>query len=204
MVVTEILPLNKKKSRIYLDHEKAFILYNREIRRYCLSVSSELSEQTYQRILTETLLKRARSRALHLLERQDRTEWQLREKLRQSEYPEETIEAAVSFVKSYHYIDDARFARHYICTHCEKKSKRQICMELIRKGIQKEHIDQLYAEVTEELGLEDKDNQLIQKWIEKKHIDLNQISGKEYQRFYRFLLGKGFDCDEINHVLRYH
>lgn len=202
MTVTEILPINKKKSRIYLDDDRAFVLYNNEIRHFCLTPSCEMSEQTYNQIVTEILLKRARSRALHLLERQDRTERQLREKLQQNEYPNQVIDDALNYVKSFHYIDDNRFSRNYIRFHCDKKSRRQIFMALLRKGVAKEVIEEAYDEIAEELDLEEKDSQLIQMWIEKKRISLNALSEKEYQKFYRFLLNKGFAYEEINHVLR--
>lgn len=204
MTVTEILPINNKKSRIYLDDERAFVLYNREIRHYCLAAHCEMSDQTYNQIVSEILLKRARSRALHLLERQDRTERQLREKLQQSEYPEQVIDDALNYVKSYHYIDDLRFARNYVRFHCGKKNRRQLFTALLRKGVSKEIIEEAYAEIAKELDLEANDSQLIQMWIEKKHINLSALTVKEYQKFYRFLLNKGFGYDEINHVLRSH
>lgn len=202
MIVTEMLPLNNQKYRIYLDGEKAFVLYKGEVRRFQLTPLGELSDEAYAQIMSEILLKRARRRALHLLERCDRTMYQLREKLRQGEYPEEIIEDAIRYVESFHYIDDARYARNYISIQYEKKSRRQLYLALQRKGVSKETVDEAYAKMTEELELEENDNRLIQKWIEKKNVDFNAISEKEYQKFCRFLLRKGFSYDEIAHVLR--
>jgi len=36
MIVSEIVPFDKKRSKIYLDEEYAFLLYKGEIRQYCM------------------------------------------------------------------------------------------------------------------------------------------------------------------------
>ena len=53
--------------------------------------------------------KRAKHRALYLLERCDRTEQELRTKLSRS-YEPEIVEEAIRYVKQYGYIDDKRYA----------------------------------------------------------------------------------------------
>ena len=46
---------------------------------------------------------------MQLLEDMDRSEAALREKLVQGLYPEEAIETAISYVRSFGYLDDARY-----------------------------------------------------------------------------------------------
>ena len=84
---------------------------------------------------------------MHLLEKQDRTEYQLREKLRQNEYPKEAVEQAIAYVKSYHYIDDLRYACSYVRYQKEKKSNRRLQQDLQKKGVAKEFIEQALLEV---------------------------------------------------------
>ena len=57
---------------------------------------------------------RARKKAMRLLEHMDRTEKGLTDKLRQAEFSQEAVEDAIAYVKSYGYINDARYARTYI------------------------------------------------------------------------------------------
>ena len=57
---------------------------------------------------------RARKKAMRLLEHMDRTEKGLTDKLRQAEFSPEAVEDAIAYVKSYGYINDARYARTYI------------------------------------------------------------------------------------------
>ena len=58
----------------------------------------ELTEDTYAKI-KEVLLKRAKLRAMHLLNDMARTESQLRDKLKLGGYPSEITEAAIAYVK---------------------------------------------------------------------------------------------------------
>ena len=58
-------------------------------------------------------IRRARHRALHILERSDRTEQELRAKLERN-YRAEAVEDAISYVKQYHYLDDRRYAVNYL------------------------------------------------------------------------------------------
>ena len=76
----------------------------------------------------------------------DRTESQLCEKLRQNGYPEECVAAAVEYVKQYHYIDDLRYAKQYIRYHQQKKSSQRLKMDLMKKRVGREQIEQALAE----------------------------------------------------------
>ena len=64
----------------------------------------------------------------------DRTEKGLTDKLRQAEFSPEAVEDAIAYVKSYGYINDARYARTYISFRMESKSRQKILSELQMKG----------------------------------------------------------------------
>ena len=197
MYVTLTEPVNSKKSRIYLDQEAAFIMYRREMMMYHISEGAELSEEQYKKILEETILRRAKMRCLNLLKTMDRTEIQLRQKLKQGEYPEEIIERAIEYVKGYGYVDDARYARQYVHCFCEKKSRYQIIQELMRRGIERGTIEQALEEISDIDEMEQ-----IQKWMEKRRFDPKNADRKEQQRFYGFLMRRGFSAESIRKALR--
>ena len=71
------------------------------------------------------VLRKAKLRALHLLEYMDRTEKGLRQKLEQSGYPTEVVDEAIRYVKSYGYIDDKRYADNYLRTRSNGKGRRR-------------------------------------------------------------------------------
>ena len=81
MKVTKLEPVTKTKYKVYLDEQFAFVLYKGELSRYKKQEEVELSQETIEEIKTEILVKRAKRRALYLLNQMDRTEEQLRQKL---------------------------------------------------------------------------------------------------------------------------
>ena len=90
MRIVSIEPLNRRKSRVLTDEGPAFALYNGELEAYGLTLDGELDGETYERLLREILCPRAKKRMLHLLEASDRTEAELRRRLREGGFPPES------------------------------------------------------------------------------------------------------------------
>jgi regulatory protein len=200
MHITEIIPLPKARYRIYLDEEFAFVLYKGELRLYGIEAGNELPAETYREILAKVLPKRAKMRALHLLQNRRYTEKQLRQKLLQGEYPLDIIEKTVDYLKSCHYLDDMQYARDYSDYHLHEISRKQIRRNLIVKGISHEIIDAIYSEMSEN-ETDDIESKQILRWLEKKKFDKNTADFKDKQRIFAFLYRKGFDIDTIKHFL---
>lgn len=197
MIITNIEAVTKAKSRVYIDEQLAFVLYKGELSRYKIKKDEEISEETYREIIDEVLTKRAKIRCIYLLKSMDRTEYQLRTKLKQGGYPDEVVNTAIEYVKNLHYIDDNRYAQYYIEGRTGSKSKQQITQDLLRRGISKELIQSIY----EQQEPEDETDQ-IRKWVEKKRVDLETADPKEINRLYGFLMRKGFQSSDISKVLR--
>lgn len=197
MQVERMEELDKKRVLVALDNGREFALYKGEGKKYALVEGGELSQEQYEEIHNEILAKRARRRAMHLLERMDRTEAQLRAKLQQGFYPEDIVEDAIAYVKSFHYLDDARYAWNYAQSQKGKKGQGRIRLELAAKGIGREEI----AKALEEACQPGQEQELILKWAEKRKYSGKSADLKEKQRMYQFLLRKGFCPDDILHVL---
>ena len=71
----------------------------------------------------------------------DRSERKLREKLAQGGYPDCCVDAAIDYVKSFHYLDDYRFASTYVRYHQDSLSRRQLEQKLMTKGIGRDDIN---------------------------------------------------------------
>ena len=123
MIVTEIKPVTRQKFQIELDGQPAFVLYKGELSRYHIQKDEELPEEIYEELVGQVLTKRAKLRAMHLLEKMDRTRAELKKKLEQSGYPTKAVEEALKYVESFHYIDDVRYAARYIEFQKSKKEK---------------------------------------------------------------------------------
>ncbi|KMZ54706.1 regulatory protein RecX [Dorea sp. D27] len=198
MTVTKIERVTKTRYRIYVDGQFAFILYKGELSRYLISEEEEITEETFERIRTEVILKRARLKAMHLLNDMDRTEGQLRTKLRQGGYTEDMVDAAVDYVKSFGYVNDDAYVRRFIMGRKERKSKREISGALCQKGIPKEQID---AAMEECYGKEDS-HAAIRKILEKKKYDPATAQDAEKRRIMGYLTRKGFSYDDIRQVIQ--
>ncbi|MBO5302492.1 MAG: regulatory protein RecX [Lachnospiraceae bacterium] len=196
-IITAYKVLEKGKVEICLDDKFSFQLYKGEARKLSLKEEMELSEEQYAYILYEILAKRAIRRAMHLLERQERTEYQLREKLLQNAYPQEAVEEAVSYVKRYHYLDDVRYAHTYVRYHQEKKSRMRLKTDLMRKGIAKDVIDN---------ALDDEyvndEREQIRNLLEKKKFTPETADTAEFRKIYQFLQRRGFKSSDILSVMK--
>lgn len=181
---------------VQTEEGDAFPMYKGELRHYGIREGEELGEESFREIMEELLPNRAKKKALHLLERLDRTETQLRQKLTELRYPKEIVEEAVSYVKSFHYIDDVRYARQYIESRGERESIRQMRMALLQKGIAGEILDG----VLQDTEPPDEEKQ-IRRWMEKRQYDPEAADEKERARMYRFLLRKGYSCENIRNLL---
>lgn len=198
-LVTDIVEINKKKKRIYINYNSAFALYVGEIRKYKIKKDMSISEEDYEEIMTQILPKRAKLRSLNLLKLRDMTEHSLAAKLKSGYYPDETIRIAVEYVKGYGYIDDRRYANNYVNFKIGSKSRFQITNFLVQKGINRD----LIAEVCDDYyeNDENSENQLIEKLILKRKIDLNTMTHEEKSKLFGYLMRKGFRIDSINGVI---
>ena len=102
MYIERIEQLEKGRRRLVFETGERLVLYKGEIRSYDLSEGQDIPKTLYQELLFDVLGKRATKRAMHLLEKQDRTEYQLREKLRQNEYPKEAVDRKSTRLNSSH------------------------------------------------------------------------------------------------------
>ena len=200
MVVTQISEVSKSRCKVYIDQEFAFVLYKGELRLYNITVEHEVKDEDYAEIMNTVLPKRAKLRAMNLLQKRTYTEKQLRDKLKEGFYSEEIIEDTISYVKSFHYVDDEQYALDYLTYHEGSKSMRQMEMDLYKKGISKETYRQALF-LWEENGGKQDEQEMIRSLLEKKHYSADWDL-KNKQKLYGFLLRKGYSPDAITRAMR--
>lgn len=143
--------------------------------------------------------RRARRKAMRLLEHMDRTEKALWEKLLQAGFSEEASQDAISYVKSFGYIDDSRYARTYISGRMDTKSRRKILQELADKGVDRETALEAWQE---EAQLSERDErEILCSTIRKKYAPGSVLDDREMRRLIGFLSRRGFQYQDITHVL---
>lgn len=142
------------------------------------------------------ILRRAKLRAVHLLEYRDRTEKEMRRKLQQGDYPPKVIDQTIKYLKDYGYIDDKRYAGRYLSLRLAGKGHRRLFMELQQKGVD----PSLAQEAWEELCQEDDTDEraAIRRLIEKKVGERTRLPRKEHQRLLNYLVRRGFSWEDIS------
>lgn len=138
----------------------------------------------------------ARECALFLLEYASRTEQEMFDKLIEREYTKEEIEETMSFLKEYHYIDDAEYAKAYIRIHSSIKSKRQMQMYLQRKGIDRDLVNQeLENNPVDELVQ-------VEKFLIKKGVTSEEkLELKGKRRVVAALMRRGYSYEVIRRAI---
>lgn len=197
MVITNVEPTAKIKYKIYIEEQFAFVLYKGELSRYHIAVGKELEESVFYKIKNEIVLKRAKLRAMHLLESMDRTEVQLRTKLKQNLYTEDIIDQVIVYVRGFGYIGDLEYAKRYIIGKQKSKSKKEIYAGLCQKGVSKEEI----CIALEECFSNFDEKETIMELVRKRRYNAETATEIEKQKICAFLMRKGFLYEDIRQVI---
>lgn len=195
MLITKLEKIDKKRTKVYIDYEYAFLLYPSDIRKYKIEEEQEITVEIYEEILEDTIYRRAKQKALAILKFMDRSESELAAKLKMAHYTEEIVNRTIEYVRSYHYIDDERYATNYIVSRKDTKSRKQIQMELLHKGISKEVIENIFPKNP------DNDKEALKKAIRKKTDNIENLSMEQKQKLFTSLYRKGFSYEDIARFL---
>lgn len=191
MTITKIEELVKSRFKIYIDNEYCFCLYQKDLSLNHLKEQMEITDTVYQDIYQNTVLRRAKQKAMAILKFMDRTEQELVFKLKQADYSDSVITDTLDYIKNFHYIDDERYTLNYVRFKKDTKSKRQIYAELTQKGIDKRYIDQVFSVEYES------EDFAVQKAIAKKTKDVEAMTAEEKTKLIGSLYRKGFQLDLI-------
>lgn len=194
MFIESIEKVNKYKFRITTD-KSVFYTYQSDIRRYGIKENIEFPEERYEAFVKETLMPRARKKALDILSRADCSEADLKRKLSLKDYPTEVVEDALNYVKKFNYINDERYAENYLNYRGKSKSKRQLKMELISKGIDGSIIENLMMD-------ERSDEEALYNLLKKKIKNPEEMDDEKIRKIYAYLYRRGFSSEIINSGLR--
>ncbi len=195
MIVTRIIEYNAKKVLVEIDEHLLLPLYLSERRKLKLTEGTTFSQEDFEDLI-KTLKKRAKIRAMKLLEARSYSSFSLREKLKADRYPEEIIEEAIAYVGSYGYVDDIRYASEYIHAKADVESERIMQQKLYRKGISND----IFTQAFENFKLENsytKEEEQIERLLRKKGFDPSASNEKERLKIMQFLYRKGYSAEII-------
>ena len=150
-------------------------------------------------MLTREEQSKARRKAMLLLQHMDRTEKGLAERLGRAGFGEEAVQDALAYVKSFGYIDDARYAENYISYRMASRSRSRILRELAEKGVDRETALTAW-EAAAEL-IEPDERQILWNTVSAKYPPDTELDEKEMRRLQAFLVRRGFTYGDITAVL---
>jgi regulatory protein len=185
--------------RVTLDDGESFLFSSLKAARLGFAEGKELSEDTYTQIM-QSLQSACMQRCGTLLGARDYSECRLREKLIEAGFPDSIVEEAVGKLQKAGYLDDRRFARSYIRSHIQDRSRLRIKRDLADRGIPLADIENAFAEVGEEEDLEEAQREQVVRLLRKRGFDPDRATYEEKQKTMAFLHRKGYSTDLIRRI----
>lgn len=185
---TEIV--NTKKTRITFDNGIECICFRSEIRKFGLEEGEEITEAEYEELMRAYVGKRAKRKAMDLLIRSDKTEKELRDKLKRECFPEDIIEDTIDYLHSYHYINEDNHLETYIRYHGKGKSRIYLKQELKKKGFESEKIGEYLDEYHDE-------REELHQLVKKKMTGAGELTSEKREKICMQLYRKGFSVSDI-------
>ncbi len=134
--------------------------------------------------------------AAYYLTFKDRTEKEIKDKLKEKGYSSQDIDESIARLKEYGYLNDENYTLSYIKSNKNKKGIRLISMELAKKGISKDTIyGQLEETTVDEVGA-------IEDVLVRRYRDLDIEDETQKRRVYNYFLRRGFGHEAISKALR--
>ena len=141
--------------------------------------------------------------ALKMLARRELSEAQVRQRLVRRGHPPHDIDEAIARLREERAIDDARAAESIARTQTalKKRGKLRVQRQIESAGIAgataKRAVDEVFSGIDDAALLE-------ASLVKRLHGRARIASDREFQRLYRYLIGQGFDPDEVLAILRKH
>lgn len=196
MLITETQKQKKHLTKLVLEDGQEVFLDNDICLNYSLKPETEITEEELKKLMYESEYLRAKSRALWYLDRADRTEKGMYEKLVGAGFDRKASAAVVGRFVEVGLIDDRRFAENF-AEKCREAniSKREGIRKMLLKGVPYDIANEVFSET------EIDEEEQIRAVIEKKYArKLEQENG--VQRVYAALVRKGFSFSAVKNALK--
>ncbi len=195
--ITQIKVQSSDKNRVnlYLDGKFFCGLEMETAVKYGLKVGTIITEEKLSQIQEESEKLFAYTKSLKLISTRYKTQKEVERYLYDKGYLPSVVYYVVSKLNEYHYIDDERYVQSYIASHKSSCGKLKLKQQLMLKGVLESLIDD--ALKAEDFKQTDEILKLAEKYMKNK-----ENTKESYIKLFRYLIGKGFEYDEIKYVLK--
>lgn len=202
MIVTDVSPFKGSMMCVELSggglaREMKIYIHSEIIRKYNVAKGMELSEEAADRLIYENDLRRARERALYLMESRDHSYRELFDKLEKN-YSEDICFEVCNRLAEIGVINDRRYAEK-LCRQLfevKKLGRYRVRQEMRLKGLGPEIIE----EAMENFSEEDEPFERLEKLVEQKY-ERYLTDRKGVEKVKNALARKGYSFGEIKEVL---
>ena len=195
--ITAITPQVKDKTRcnIFLDGQYYFPLKFEVVVQYRLKVGRTVTEGFLNEIQLESEKSTALDKAMTYLTASQKTEKQVRDYLYRKGYLPAVVKYVLEKLREYRFVDDKDYAETYVENSSSKKGKRLIQVDLYKKGIAKEQIEDAMESIDDESQLS------CASAIAEKYMRSKEPTRENFAKAFRYLMSKGFDYDVARKAL---
>lgn len=202
MIVTDVSPFKGSMMCMELSggglaQEMKIYIHSEIIRKYNVAKGMELSEEEADRLIYENDLRRARERALYLMESRDHSYRELFDKLEKN-YSEDICFEVCNRLAEIGVINDRRYAEK-LCRQLfevKKLGRYRVRQEMRLKGLGSEIIE----EAMENFSEEDEPFERLEELVEQKY-ERYLTDRKGVEKVKNALARKGYSFGEIKEVL---
>ncbi len=184
---------------IYLDNFNSYDFYEEIILKYELLIRKVIEDEELDKIIKDNKNYESYYEALKVLKRALKTKEEIRNILVEKKYNKDSIDFAITILEKQGYLNDKTYADSYINSSIATtlKGPKKIALELTKKGITKEIIDDALSIYSEQIEKE-KIEKVISKKIKTNHSKSAKILKQKLQSD---LLNSGFEQNAIMSVL---
>lgn len=193
--ITGITPQKKNKERVnvYLDGEFAFGLSLMTAAN--LSIGEVLTPEKVDSLKTADEIEKAKASAYRYLSYRPRSIAELKRQLGKKGFNEETIDQVIDRLSELELIDDLAFGRYWVEQRetFKPRGRRALRYELYQKGIDREIVDLVVADVDETEAAKKAARKKARLWRE---LPEDQF----YEKLSNYLGRRGFPYEVVRNV----
>lgn len=141
--------------------------------------------------------KKALNKALVLIRYNDRTCREIKTRLLESGFSDNTADKVVVYLKEQHFLDDRRYAEYYVECYSSRRSLARMRRELSDKGIEDCIIADVLNEADETTALE---KALKKQLVKRKLSDISEADYADKRKISEALYRQGYSYDKIRRL----
>ncbi len=195
MLITKISPAVKTEGRynVFVDGKYSFSLDEVQLAALALRKNMEIDEQQLDQLKSESSFGKNYIRALDLVSRRPRSQREIRDYAFRKQWTKANTDRVIERLLERGYLNDAKFAEIFVRSRANLRnySTRRMKLELQKKGVSSDIIDQVLSE-SDDFD----ENVALKNLIAKK-----QNRYDDEQKLIVYLARQGFTYDAIRSAI---